>query len=60
MPELVRYLTKPTQSGIFLVRYWIELADAGMLMPALVFLMPMPSYADGYKKLHSCAAGSHI
>ncbi len=41
MPELVRYWTKPTQ---YTVRYRTELADAGMPMPALVFLMPMPSY----------------
>jgi hypothetical protein len=33
------------QSGIFLFRYRTELVDAGMPMPALVFLMPMPSYA---------------
>ncbi len=46
MPELVRYQTKPTQSGIFLVRYRTELVDAEMPMPALVFLMPMPSYAN--------------
>ncbi len=44
MTELVRYRTKPMQSGIFLVRYRTELVDAGMPMPALVFLMPMPSY----------------
>jgi hypothetical protein len=44
MMELVRYRTKPTQSGIFLVRYRTELVDAGMPMPALVFLLPMPSY----------------
>jgi hypothetical protein len=45
MPELVRYRTKPTQSSIFLVWYRTELVDAGMPMPALFFLMPMPSYA---------------
>jgi hypothetical protein len=31
------YQTKPRQSGIFLVRYWTEIIDARMLMPALVF-----------------------
>jgi hypothetical protein len=44
MPEQVRYRTKLTQSGIFLVRYWIKIRDAGMLMPALVSLMSRPSY----------------
>jgi hypothetical protein len=29
----------------FLVRYPTKLRDAGMLMPALVSSMPMPSYA---------------
>jgi hypothetical protein len=46
MPELVRHRTKPTQAGIFLVRYRTELVDAGMPMTALVILMPMPSYAN--------------
>jgi hypothetical protein len=45
MLELVRYRTKPMQSGIFLVRYRTKLTDAGMPMTALVFWMPMPSYA---------------
>jgi hypothetical protein len=47
MPEKVRYWTKFTQSGIFLVRYRTKIRDAGMPMPALVFSMPMPSYANG-------------
>jgi hypothetical protein len=34
------------QSGIFSVRYRTEIIDAGMPMPALVFWMPMPSYAN--------------
>ncbi len=46
MPEQVRYRTKLTQSGIFLVRYRTTIRDAGMPMPALVFWMPMPSYAN--------------
>ncbi len=46
MLEQVRYRTKLTQSGIFLVRYWTKIRDAGMLMPALVSSMPMPSYAS--------------
>jgi hypothetical protein len=48
MPGIVQYWTKPRQSGIFLVRYRIEIIDAGMPMPALVSSMPMPSYAYGY------------
>jgi hypothetical protein len=44
MPGLVRYRTKPRQSGIFLVRYRTGIIDAGMSMPALVSTMPMPSY----------------
>ncbi len=46
MPEQVRYRTKLTQSGIFLVWYQTEIRDAGMPMPALVSSMPMPSYAS--------------
>jgi hypothetical protein len=45
MPEQVRYRTKLTQSGIFLVRYRTKIRHAGMPMPALVSSMPMPSYA---------------
>ncbi len=45
MPKPVRYQTKLTQSGIFLVRYQTKIRDAGMPMPALVSSMPMPSYA---------------
>ncbi len=44
MPKPVRYWTKLTQSGIFLVRYQTIIRDAGMPMPALVSSMPMPSY----------------
>ncbi len=44
MPEQVRYRTKLTQSGIFLVRYRTKIRDTGMQMPALVSSMPMPSY----------------
>jgi hypothetical protein len=44
MPGIVRYRTKPRQSGILLVRYRTEIIDAGMPMPALVSSMPMPSY----------------
>ncbi len=44
MPGIVRYRTKPRQSGIFLVRYRTELIDAGMPMPVLVSSMPVPSY----------------
>jgi hypothetical protein len=46
MPGMVRYQIKPRQSAIFLVRYRTEIIDDGMPMPALVFSMPMPSYAD--------------
>jgi hypothetical protein len=45
MPEQVQYQTKLTQSSIFLAQYLTELVDAGMPMPALVFLIPMTSYA---------------
>jgi hypothetical protein len=41
----VRYWTKLTQSGIFLVQYQTKIWNAGMPMPALVSSMPMPSYA---------------
>jgi hypothetical protein len=44
MPKPVRYRTKLMQSSIFLVRYQTKIRDAGMPMPALVSLMPMPSY----------------
>jgi hypothetical protein len=48
MPGQFRYRTKPRQSGIFSVWYRTEIIDAGMPMPALVFWMPMPSYANQY------------
>ncbi len=44
MPKPVRFRTKLTQSGIFLVRYRTKIRDAGMPMLALVSLMPMPNY----------------
>jgi hypothetical protein len=44
MLEQVRYQTKLTQSGIFLVWNWPKIRDAGMPMPALVSSMSMPSY----------------
>ncbi len=53
MPGLVWYWTKLTQSGIFLVRNWTKILDAGMPMQALVSLMPMPSFGDG-----GCSLGS--
>jgi hypothetical protein len=40
-----RYRTEVTQSDIFLHRYRTKMTDAGMPMPALVFSMPMPTYA---------------
>ncbi len=45
LPEQVRYRTKLTQSGIFLVRYRTKIRDAGIPIPALVSSMPMQSYA---------------
>jgi hypothetical protein len=45
MLEQVRYQTKITQAGIFLVRYQTKIWHAGMPMPALVSSMLMPSYA---------------
>jgi hypothetical protein len=56
MPEQVRYRTKVTQSGIYLVRYLIKMTkirDAGMPMPALVSSMPMPSYGTNHE-LRNC------
>ncbi len=47
MPGMVQYRTKSRQSGIFLVSYRTEIIDNGMLMPALVFSMPIPSYGAG-------------
>jgi hypothetical protein len=44
MPESVRYRTKLMQYGIFLFQYRTEIIDAGILMPALVSSMSMPSY----------------
>ncbi len=44
LPELVRCQTKLMQSGIFLFQYRTESMDARILMPALVSLMPMPSF----------------
>jgi hypothetical protein len=52
MAEPIRYRNNMTQSGIFLVRYRIEMTDAGMPMPALVFWMPMPTY--GKHQLRNC------
>jgi hypothetical protein len=46
MLRLVQYRTKLIKSGIFSVLYWTEIMNAGMPMPALVCLMPMPSYAE--------------
>ncbi len=43
MPEQVQYRTRLIQSGIFLVRFWTKIRDAGMQMLALVYPMPMPS-----------------
>jgi hypothetical protein len=44
MPELVRYRIKWTQSGTEILRYRIEMSDAGIPMPASSASMPMPSY----------------
>jgi hypothetical protein len=51
MPKPVRYRTKLTQSGIFLVWYQTKIRDAGMPMPAIVSSMPMPSYAYTYSHM---------
>jgi hypothetical protein len=45
MPYTVRYRNKMTQSGNFFTQYRTGMTDAGMPMPALVFRMPMPTYA---------------
>ncbi len=55
MPGQVRYRTKKTQSGIFLVRFRTKIWDARMQMPALVSSMPMPSYGDFYNSRRSAA-----
>ncbi len=52
MPGLVQYRNKPRQSGIFLIRYWTGIIDAGMPMPALVSSMSMPSYGDESEVAH--------
>jgi hypothetical protein len=46
MLKPVRYRTKLTQSGIFVVQYRTKIWDAGVPMPALVSSMPMPSYDE--------------
>jgi hypothetical protein len=46
MPEQFWYWIKLTLSSIFLVRYWTKIRDAGMLMPALVSSVTMPSYVN--------------
>ncbi len=43
MPGPIRYRTKQTGSGIFLVRYRIEIVDAKMTISSLVSSMLMPS-----------------
>ncbi len=63
IPGLDRCQTKPTQSGTFLVRYWTEITDAGMPMPALVSSMPMPNYVHrwyhGFQFYTYCTASKH-
>jgi hypothetical protein len=54
MPELVWYRNKATQSGLFLVGYRIEMKDVGILLPALVFWMPMPTYSASDCRLINC------
>jgi hypothetical protein len=51
MLEQVRYQTKLTQSGIFLVWYRTKIRDAGMPVPVLVSSMPMPSYGNVQQSL---------
>jgi hypothetical protein len=52
MPEQVRYRAKPTQSGIFWVRYRNKIMGTGMPMPALVSSKPMPSCARHRFQFH--------
>jgi hypothetical protein len=56
LPGLVWYRTKPRQSGIFLVWYWIGIIDAGMPIPELVPSMPMPSYDCKYHNFYGARA----
>ncbi len=46
MPEPVRYGNKGAQSGIGMFRYWTEIQDAGLPMPAASSSMPMLSYVS--------------
>ncbi len=46
MPEPVLYQNKETQSGTRTLRYWTEMMNSGMPMPAASASMPMPSYAQ--------------
>jgi hypothetical protein len=56
MPEPIRYQNKTMQSGIFLLRYRTEMTDGGILMPALVLRLPMPTYAkNSYEKMSTYA-----
>jgi hypothetical protein len=41
---MIRYQNKTMQSDIFLLRYWTEMSEARMPMPALVLRMLMPTY----------------
>jgi hypothetical protein len=52
--------SKLTQSSVCLVRYRSKIWDAGMLMPALVSSMPMPSCAgDEYTEESQLQAGEY-
>jgi hypothetical protein len=50
MPEPIWYRNKMMHSGIFLLRYQTEMTDAGMLMPALVLQMPLPTFGRQLQK----------
>jgi hypothetical protein len=48
MSEQVRYWNKETEFGTKILRYWIEMMDAVLPMPAASASMLMRSYAYTY------------
>jgi hypothetical protein len=60
MPGQVWYRIKRTQTGIFFVRYGTKILDAGMLMPALVSSMQLPSYGVKVQTRRSIYPGPNL
>jgi hypothetical protein len=44
MPDSSQYRNKGSQSGTGMLRYWTEIQNAGMPIPAALTSMPMPRY----------------